>query len=99
MVLLLQARSDYAADARHRSPGGARAPAAAMLDADMPRKRRPITFRQADVVRLLRSYEAAGVTQPTVRITKEGDLIAIPSNGPKDNPDNPWDEVLPREPH
>jgi len=67
----------------------------------MPRKRRPITFRQADVVRLLRSYEAAGATQPTVRITKEGDLIAMPSDAPKDNSaaDNPWDEVLPREPH
>ena len=98
MVLLLQARSDYARHT-HGHPAGRTRARGSHVGANMPRKRRPITFRQADVVRLLRSYEAAGVTQPTVRITKEGDLIAIPSNGPKDNPDNPWDEVLPREPH
>jgi hypothetical protein len=53
----------------------------------MPRKRRRLTFRQTDVCRLLRAYKAAGVAQPTVRITKEGDLIAIPS--PSDLPDTP----------
>jgi hypothetical protein len=46
--------------------------------------RRPCTFRKNDVVRLLRAYKAAGLPQPTVRITKEGDLIAIPGEAPKD---------------
>jgi hypothetical protein len=53
----------------------------------MLRKRRPLTFRQTDVTRLLRAYKAAGVAQPTVRITKAGDLIAVPS--PSDLPDVP----------
>ena len=61
---------------------------------DMRRKRRPPIFRQTDVCRLLRAFHAAGIAQPTVRITKEGDLIAIPSDRAKDNPANPWDEIL-----
>ena len=36
---------------------------------------------------VLRAYKAACVAQPTVRIIKEGDLIAIPS--PSDLPDIP----------
>jgi hypothetical protein len=62
-----------------------RAFAAANLGPAMPRKRRPLTFKQTDVLRLLRSYQAAGVPQPTVKITREGDLIAIPAEPPKDD--------------
>jgi hypothetical protein len=49
-----------------------------------PHKRRPLTFRQRDVTRLLRAYDVAGGERPTVRITKDGDLIAIPREPPKD---------------
>jgi hypothetical protein len=51
----------------------------------MPRKRRSLIFRHTDLLRLLRTYQAAGVPQPTVKITREGDLIAIPSDAPKDD--------------
>jgi hypothetical protein len=51
----------------------------------MPRKRRPLTFKQTDLLRLLRTYQAAGAPQPTVKITREGDLIAIPGEPPKEN--------------
>jgi hypothetical protein len=67
----------------------------------MPRKRRSLTFKQTDLLRLLRTYQAEGAPQPTVKITKEGDLIAIPSDAPKDNGAgivNPWDEVLTNDP-
>jgi hypothetical protein len=62
----------------------------------MPRRRRSLTFKQTDLLRLLRTYQAAGAPQPTVKITNEGDLIAIPSDAPKDNgaAANSWDEVL-----
>jgi hypothetical protein len=51
------------------------------------------TFRQTDVCRLLRAYKAAGVPQPTIKITKEGDLIAIPGEAgaaPETADPNPW---------
>jgi hypothetical protein len=51
----------------------------------MPRKRRPLTFKHVDLLRLLRAYQVAGVPQPTVKITREGDLIAIPAEPPKDD--------------
>jgi hypothetical protein len=41
---------------------------------------RRVPFRQTDVCRLLRAYKAAGVPQPTIKITKEGDLVAIPGD-------------------
>ena len=44
----------------------------------MKRKRALLKFKHTDVVRLLGAYKAAGVPQPTVRITKDGDLIAVP---------------------
>jgi hypothetical protein len=36
-------------------------------------------FRQRDVTRLLRAYDVAGQPQPTLHITKDGDLIAVPA--------------------
>jgi hypothetical protein len=56
----------------------------------MARRVRDQTFRQTDVCRLLRAYKAAGVPQPTIKITKEGDLIAIPSEAPETADPNPW---------
>jgi hypothetical protein len=64
----------------------------------MPRKRRALTFKQTDVLRLLRTYQVAGLPQPTIKITREGDLVAIPGDAPKNDgaAGNSWDEVLNR---
>jgi hypothetical protein len=57
----------------------------------MPRKRRPLTFKHVDLLRILRTYQTAGLPQPIVKITREGDLIAIPgeSNGAAAQADTP----------
>ena len=60
----------------------------------MPRSRRPLTFNLRDVSRLLRAYESAGAPQPTIRITKGGDIVAIPNSAPPATARNSWDEVL-----
>jgi hypothetical protein len=70
---------------------------AASSGPDMPkRKRPPLLFKQTDLLRVLRTYQAAGIPQPTVKITKEGDLIAIPGEPPKAgaaaNPLDQWIE-------
>ena len=77
-----------------------RAPAAASTRVpNMPRKRRPLTFKQTDALRLLRTYQAAGLPQPIIKITREGDLIAIPGDASKDDGENEWDEALTRDQH
>jgi hypothetical protein len=62
----------------------------------MPRKRPKLIFKQTDLLRLLRTYQAAGAPQPIVKITPAGDLIAIPAEPSTMNNSarNPWDEVL-----
>jgi hypothetical protein len=57
----------------------------------MPRKR--TLFRQRDVARLLRAYRAADCPQPSIKVTKDGELVAIPI-APGETAANSWDEVL-----
>jgi hypothetical protein len=71
---------------------GANAPANESVR-KMARSPRDQIFKQTDLCRLLRAYKAAGVPQPTVRITKEGDLIAIPGEASRDNA-NPLDQWM-----
>jgi hypothetical protein len=65
--------------------------------------RRPSHFKQRDVMRLLRAFEAEQMPQPIIKVTKEGDLIAIPADVPgvdaSSRDANPWDDVLTDVPH
>lgn len=72
-----------------RSPCGLQpalsvASASDCLGPEMSRRRRPLTFRQTDVSRLLRAYRAAGAAEPMLKITND-ELIAIPAAPPKDS--------------
>jgi hypothetical protein len=60
----------------------------------MLRKRTPLPWKQSDIERLLRAYEAAGYAQPTVRVTKGGDLIAIPTAKDDDAKGNELDKWI-----
>jgi len=59
--------------------------------------RRPLTFRQQDVVRALKSAMAVGLDVKQVEIDKAGKIIivsAMTSTDLAEPSENPWDEVL-----
>jgi len=59
-------------------------------------------FKDRDVQRLIKAARSAGLDPGSVTIDLKGGTITV--HGKADGPDsapisNPWDEVLPREPH
>jgi hypothetical protein len=61
----------------------------------MPRK--PLTFRQQDLVRALKGARAAGVEVKQVEIDRAGKIVLVPATASTDllePSENPWDEVL-----
>ena len=57
--------------------------------------RGPLTFRQQDVVRALKSVRAAGIEVTRVEIDKTGKIVMVTSKASTELPEleNPWDEV------
>ena len=59
-------------------------------------------FKDRDVQRLIKAARSAGLNPGSVTIDLKGGIITVhgKANGPDSAPiSNPWDEVLPREPH
>jgi hypothetical protein len=53
---------------------------------------RTITFRQSDVVRLIKAARAGGITHPRVSVESSG-RITVSAGSPADEQPNEWDEV------
>jgi hypothetical protein len=60
--------------------------------------RGPATFRKADLKRAFKAASAAGVEVQRVEVSKDGTISIITGASAgqpdKQNPQNPWDEVL-----
>lgn len=56
--------------------------------------RRPLTFRQQDLVRALKGAKAVGIEVARIEIDKSGKIVIVTGNtmGEHDNTCNEWDE-------
>ena len=51
-------------------------------------------FREADLVRVLKAVEKAGVGPSRVEIDPSGKIVILPGDAPPPAAANEWDEVL-----
>jgi hypothetical protein len=56
--------------------------------------RRPLTFRQQDLVRALKGAKAAGIEIARIEIDRSGKIVIVTGEGePPDSGRNEWDEI------
>jgi hypothetical protein len=55
--------------------------------------RRPLTFKQTDLVRALKAATSAGLKVGRFEIDKNGNIVVIAGDGQQSNSKNEWDAV------